>query len=108
MKTLAGKVGLMLGAAHLCAFLVTIAYVFSSSDGQAPLVWSVFAIIDFPISLVYYLVGPTYSSWLGSLDSPVLAQVCYLPHLLHGPLATIWWCLLPRLVMPKRLGGVWV
>jgi hypothetical protein len=71
------------------------------------MVWVLFAIIDMPVSLLYFLAGNWYSSWLEGLGKFSLAQFFYLPHLLHGLLGTIWWYFAPRLYTGKKYGGIW-
>jgi hypothetical protein len=77
-------------------------YIRSSLDGQAPLLWVIFAVVDFPISLIYFLAGQGYSRWLHALDNPILAQVFYLPHFIHGVLGTLWWYWLPKIISRFR------
>ena len=103
----AAKLGLGCAVVHLAAFAVTVAYVAHSRDGQAPMVWVLFGLLDFPISLLYFTFREAYSQFVHTVGSETLRQLLYLPHLIHGVLATIWWFFLPRLVMPQRLGGVW-
>ena len=95
-----------LAGAHLAAFLTLAFYITRSADPQAPLLWVVFAVIDFPLSLLYFLAG-SLSNSLHQFEKSWVAYVLYLPYLIHGLLGPIWWYLLPRLVMPRRLGGVW-
>jgi hypothetical protein len=71
------------------------------------MLWAVFAVIDFPLSLIYMIVGKSYYHFLQSLGDSPLAYILYLPHLVHGFLGTLWWYFLPRLVMPRRFGGIW-
>ena len=92
-KTIAGKIGLFLALLHLVAFFAFVVYIEHSTEPQTPLLWGVFAIVDFPVSL-FYLLGR-------------IAQFLYLPYIIHGLLGTIWWYFLPRVVTPRRLGGVW-
>jgi hypothetical protein len=79
----------------------------ASKDGQAPLIWVKWGSYDQPISLLYWLpyLDP-FSTWTMSLN-PILAWFLYFPHLVHGILGTILWYFLPRLLMPRKLGGVW-
>ena len=105
--TLAVKIGLCFAIAHCIAFALTVVYVARSTDPQASLVWALFGIIDFPVSLLYFAFGDGYSHMLHNLNSRILPQLLCVPHVLHGVVAPIWWFFLPRLLMPKRLGGVW-
>jgi hypothetical protein len=101
------KLGLLFAGLHLVAFLATIFYIRHSASPQASLIWGIFAIFDFPISSVYFFAGGAYSKWLDALGNSSLAQIAYLPHLIHGLLGTIWWYFLPRFFMPRKLGGLW-
>jgi hypothetical protein len=85
---------------HLLGVLLTIWYAAASTDGQAPLVWAIWAVIDFPLLLAYLLVGPSYAQWTQAFFSnhQAISQFLYLPHLLHGVFGTLWWFVLPSLV----------
>lgn len=94
------RLPIVTASVHLALFALTVVYVYTSTDGQAPLVWVLWMVPDFPLSLLH-LVGPTYSRLVHSLvprDS-WLDYVLYLPHLLHGLLGTLWWYLMPRVVV---------
>jgi hypothetical protein len=106
-RTFAGKVGLCCAFLHCVAFVLTVVYIRQSTDPQAPLVWAVFGIIDLPVSLLYFAFGDGYSHMLHNLSSRILSQMLYVPHVIHGLVAPIWWYFLPRLVMRRRFGGVW-
>ncbi len=82
---------LAVASLHLLLVCATAVFVNLSSDGQAPLAWGTWVVVDFPVSLLYYLsayTGPLYA--VGKLH-PVLAQLLYLPHLIHGVAGTLWW-----------------
>jgi hypothetical protein len=85
---------------HLLGVVATAWYVAQSTAGQAPLVWAYWAFIDFPWSLAYVLQGPTYGTWVDahSAGHPLLAQLLYFPHLLHGIVGTLWWYVLIVLI----------
>ena len=104
---LANLVGLLAAGLHVALFFATLFYIQLSGDPQAPLTWGIWALVDFPVSMLYMIGGTEYSSFLHSWDGSWFAKVLYLPHLLHGLLGAIQWFFLPRLFMPKRLGGVW-
>jgi hypothetical protein len=87
---------LAVASLHLLLVCATAVFVNLSSDGQAPLAWGIWVVVDFPVSLLYYL-----SAYAGSLNAvgaqyPVLAQLLYLPHLVHGVAGTLWWYGLTR------------
>jgi hypothetical protein len=94
------QIGIVLASAHLLGVLLTIWYVSGSTDGQASLVWAVWAVVDFPLSLAYLLLGSLFAQWTQTLSSnhPIVAQFLYLPHVLHGVIGTIWWFYVPSIV----------
>ena len=102
---LAARVGVALCLLHLSAFGALVLYIRNSVDPQAPLLWSIFVVTDFPVSLIYLLAGTVYSH--GSQHGNGWSQFIYFPYLIHGVLGTLWWYFLPRLVTPRRLGGIW-
>jgi hypothetical protein len=57
---------------HLAGVLWTASYVSHSLEGQAPLVWVYWIVIDLPWSLLPF-------------QSPLLV---------HGLIGTVWWCVL--------------
>ncbi|NWF38344.1 hypothetical protein F3F96_04280 [Mariprofundus sp. NF] len=89
----AHKIGLILSVAHIVLFLVTLAYIKSSNDPQASLIWVYFTFIDFPTIPLYFI--------------PNLGSIVHIPYLAHGLLGALWWYSLPRLFMKKDYGGVW-
>lgn len=86
---------------HLLLFFLTVLYVSQSHDGQAPLVWGIWAVIDFPVSLFYFVGGNAYSALLHSVSGPI-AWLLYLPHWIHGVLGALWWYLLARFFVSFR------
>ena len=105
----ARRIGFYCAGLHIFAFFLMALYISRSVDPQAPMLWAIFAIVDFPISLAYYLPFPAYGDWLDALGTsyPHLAQIFYFPYLLHGLVGSVWWYFLPRLFTPRRLGGIW-
>jgi len=100
------KIGLVCALVHLLGFVVLSVWVKNSAAAQAPLVLVPVAIVDFPVSLLY-LAGRWYSTWYDKLGDTFLAQILYGPNVIDGLLGTFWWYFLPRLVTPKRYGGIW-
>lgn len=107
MNLIARKLGVACGIAHVIIFLIGVFYVELSADPQASLIWLFFSAVDFPVSLLYFVIGNGLSHYFDAVGYNILAQIFYAPHLLHGVFGSIWWSILPMLVMPKRLGGVW-
>lgn len=105
----ASKIGLVLAAIHVAAFLAMAAYVNSMLDGQAPLLWVLWQVPDFPVGLLVLVIGKSLSQWADALQwrHPLLADLFYYPYLIHGFVGTIWWFLLPRFFMPRIRGGIW-
>jgi hypothetical protein len=106
-KSIARRIGFWLALLHITAFGALFFVIKKSVDPQAPMLWSIFLVLDFPLSLLYF-IAPFFhllrvqvgeESWIG--------QFLYLPYLIDGGLGTVWWYFLPRFVMPRRLGGVW-
>ena len=102
----ASKIGLALALIHLVAFVMLALYVRRLVDPQAPLLLAVFVVIDFPISLVDMLVASLHLD-LSALERGGFVELLYPPYFIHGVLGTLWWYFLPRLVTPRRLGGIW-
>jgi uncharacterized membrane protein YjdF len=87
---------------HAVLFAVTVIYIYTSSDGQAALVWTMWLVPDFPVSLLH-LLAPAYSRWIHSVvvrDS-VVDYFVYAPHVIHGLFGTLWWYLMPRAVLTQ-------
>jgi threonine/homoserine/homoserine lactone efflux protein len=107
MHMISKKIGLYCACLHCLAFVATVLYIHHSTDPQASLLWGIFAIIDFPVSLIYFVAGNAYSQWLAGFEQSFFVHIFYLPHLIHGLMGTIWWYFLPRLLTPKKIGGIW-
>jgi hypothetical protein len=101
------RVAAIVAGLHLAGVVATAFYVAQSSEGQAPLVWVYWAFIDLPWSLAYLLQGPGYGSWVEAHSGghPLIAQLLYFPHLLHGIIGTVWWYFLVLLI-GKLVGAV--
>jgi len=107
MTSLAGRIGFFCAVVHLVLFLFMASHVSHNPDPQVSFLWVWFAIVDFPVSLLYMLIPADYVHWVRSLSNPLIARLCYAPHIIHGLFGTLWWGVLPRAVMPRRLGGIW-
>src|SRR5947209_16488928 len=101
-NNIAHTLGVCLAIAHLLITIAFAIYIHGSVDPQAPLLWGVLAVTDFPLSLLYF-----FSSSIPRFDQSWLGQLFYLPYIFLGLFGTIWWYFLPRLLMPRRLGWVW-
>ena len=82
------KIGLLLAIAHLILFFWFLWYLsdLSGRDGQGPLLWAYWLIIDFPVSLLVVL----------SFAVDITSR--YVMYFVHGILGTIWWFYLPTIV----------
>lgn len=85
------KCGLLFSFIHLLLFVVYVSYVSSVSerDGQAQLLWIVWLLTDFPISLLLFVAKE-----LGLSSFNVFYAV-------HGLLGTIWWYFVPTMIFWK-------
>src|SRR6266498_3066475 len=91
MRVSRTNVPLIIAAVHFALVLATVAYVYTSADGQASLVWLFWSIADFPVSLLYFL-APIYSRFVYRvLEGTAAAHIFYLPHVIHGVVGTVWW-----------------
>jgi hypothetical protein len=100
VKNWVSRIPVVTALLHGALFFVTAIYVFTSSGEQAALVWGVWVIPDFPLSLLY-LLSSAYSQWIHGIvarDS-FLDYLFYAPHVIHGLLGTIWWYLMPRFLV---------
>ena len=89
---LSKKIGIWLASIHSIAYVITISEISSSNDPQAYLLLIVFMFIDFPVSLLYFLVVSENTSGTG----------LFLPTIIHGILGGLWWYFLPRLVIRRK------
>lgn len=105
MRSIASRIPLVAAGLHLLLFAATVAYVYTSSAGQVALVWALWVVPDFPVSLLHY-VGPAYSRWIHEIvprDS-ALDYVVYTPHVIHGFFGTLWWYLMTRCLVALYQG----
>ena len=91
MKLCNKSISAFFAGIHLLIFLLTIFYINLSGDGQASLIWVVFAIIDFPVSVFYLFSNAEI------LNS--ISEYIYIPYLFHGVFGTIWWYVLPFCIL---------
>jgi hypothetical protein len=95
------KIGLYLTILHCIGFVITAVYIYFSTDPWASLMWMVFAIIDFPVSLLYYFY---FHFNIDTENLPLFfAVLLYPPHIIHGLIGGIWWYYLPRLIWGKKI-----
>ena len=94
------KLGIILSTIHLLFFLLTISYLNSSHTEQASFIWIIWFPVDLPWSLLYLIGGEEYGQWVETIYrySPIISEILYTPHLVHGIIGTIWWFFLPKIV----------
>lgn len=103
----AGRIGVFCASLHCMGFLATVLIIQISGDPQIALLWGYWAVIDFPVSLVYLVAGANYDTFCQQFQGTLVAHLIYLPHIIHGFLGLIWWYFLPKILLPKRFGGMW-
>ncbi len=88
-------VGLLLALTHLILFFLFLSYLdeLSGRDGQGPLLWVYWLVIDFPISLLVVLLFA------------VNVTSHYVMYFVHGILGAIWWFYVPTLLF-KGFGKI--
>jgi len=95
MKT---KLPLIVAIVHVILFIVMCIDINMSNDGQAPMNWVIFALLDFPISLLYFLDWPKFTN-------TILATIFYPPYFIHGLLGAIWWYVVANIIL-KVIGTI--
>jgi hypothetical protein len=100
MKSRLSRLPLAIATLHATLFAITVIYVFTSTDGQAALVWALWVVPDFPVSLLH-MFGRTYSRWIHGfvVRDSFIDYIVYAPHVIHGLFGTLWWYLMPRFVI---------
>ncbi len=93
------KASVIVAATHLIGVGALAKSIESSSDPQAPLMWIYFAIIDFPASLFYFIPGENYESFRNAHVGTPVAQLLYMPYIIHGLLGTLWWLFLTNFII---------
>lgn len=76
------RVGLIFALLHLFIFVLFDFFV-ASNGGQFALLYVVFVIADFPVSILYFFSGTGVFSYV--------SDRIYLPYLIHGCFGTMWW-----------------
>jgi len=82
------QLALWCAAIHAIIFVFFVIYLHGISDGQSQMLWMLFLVIDFPVSLLV---------WYGYDFLPENANTIrfYLPYFVHGILGTLWWYYFP-------------
>jgi len=83
-----GKIGVLFAIVHLIMFFWFLSYLdeLSGSDGQGPLLWVYWLVIDFPVSLLVIIMF--------AID----VTSHYMLFFVHGILGTIWWFFVPTIL----------
>lgn len=88
-------IGCGLAVTHLSIFFLFVWYLnFEIDDGQSQLLWVIFLVLDFPISLLVWYGYDLNFPGVGFLNSLKEA----LPYFVHGVLGTVWWYMFPQLI----------
>jgi hypothetical protein len=89
------------GLLHLASTVCLALYLSMISDGQGPFLWGIFAVIDFPVTLLYY-----FSSHIQSLldvvrlrsDSRLVNELFYFPFIVHALFGSVWWAIIGAVI----------
>jgi hypothetical protein len=105
---IAKRIGFICAVLHCLLFLVVLICVLCSPDGQRQLLWVPLGFIDFPLSYIAAVIcSDAYFNWVQSLNNSIMSHVLFPLYWVHGPIGAIWWYFLPRLILPKKWGGIW-
>ena len=92
--SVAKKLGVVFAAVHIIVFVLFVAYLFTSGEGQDRLLWALWLPLDFPVSL-FVTMGFDHIS--PSSQFGVLVRT-WLPYIVHGLLGPIWWFFIPMIL----------
>jgi hypothetical protein len=107
---IAKKIGSICAIVHSIFFIyiICIIHFYPPKDGQIMWGWIIFIFIDFiPSFTAYLLLDPWYTDWIISQPNSYFKEFLIPQYWLYGPICAVWWYYLPRLLMPKRMGGIW-
>ena len=97
--TFAKWMGLILACMHFAAYVAM-----SSRMGF----FFFFLAIDLPISLIIVFIPPeVVINGTETGGDSIILTLLSIPNVILGLFGTIWWYFLPRLFMPRKLGGLW-
>jgi hypothetical protein len=99
------NLGLLLAAGHFALFLLSAQLAQQGQGWAGVFVWPVWLLIDFPVSLLHFLMHQRrIDLWVQAMSSGsiVWAYLLYSPYLVHGIIGTIWWGFLPKLFYQYR------
>jgi len=88
-------IGLLLSIGHVVLFVVfSVKMNFGSQDAMSGILWGIWRIIDFPVSLLaFYGFIPAPLEW----SFTILMKFIY-PYFIHGIIGTIWWFFIPVII----------
>lgn len=95
------RLGAIFGLLHLASTVCLALYLSVISDGQGPFLWGIFAVIDFPVSLLYY-----FASHIQSIldivrlrfDSRLVNELFYFPFIVHALFGSVWWAIIGEVI----------
>ena len=99
------QLGVWFAALHFGAFLISAMLALQGEGWAGVLIWPVWLLIDFPVSLFHWLLAlPAIDSKIENLRShyTLFDFLLYSPYLVHGVLGTIWWGFMPRVYFQYR------
>ena len=100
---LSKSIGLFFAAVHFFLFILFVGYIhLLVKDGQTQLLWIIFLVVDFPVSLVTLLA---YKLLPYGTDFANMARFIT-PYIVHGIIGSMWWYFLPQIIshLFKKIG----
>ena len=92
---LSKSIGLLFAIVHFFLFILFIGYMhILVEDGQAQLLWIIFLVVDFPVSLVTLLA---YKLLPHGTEIANIARFIT-PYIVHGIIGSMWWYFLPQII----------
>jgi hypothetical protein len=106
------SLGTIFGLFHLASAVCLVIYISTIADGQGSLMWGIFAVIDFPVTLLYSF-GSDIQSALDVVrlrsDSRLVNEVFSFPFIVHALFGSVWWAMIGevigRFIARKRRKG---
>lgn len=95
------RLGTILGLFHLAGAVWLAIYISTTTDGQGPLLWGIFAVIDFPVTLLYSFASDIQSALdvvRLRFDSRLVNEVFSFPFIVHALIGSVWWGILGEVI----------
>jgi hypothetical protein len=99
------RLGLWLAGVHIVLFILSLVWVQKSNGWAWALLWPIWLVIDFPLSLLGFLPSMGLGAAIAEIRalSPVFDYVLYSPTIIHGILGTVWWAVLPKVFVRLKV-----